>query len=239
MFKADAATAQRFRDHLFPGLEQLLEALPNSPPPGSDAEVYASAHGFYCRIARTSQAALHLIDIGLTDESAPLRRALIEHVLQLAWIIEEGEVAVRAHVRAHQARMASVQRLLDDRWSIPAEAFDRLLTLDVPSDGKDHLVQFGQLVKRYGAVSDDLLAAWLTDTGASHPSHTTYAAYWDRGRGLVTKVAPRDRNDVHAVGYLWWLGACQIDQLTGWGAQLAGIGERVGLPVVYLRREQA
>lgn len=239
-FKADEATAALLREHLFPGLTRLLDELPSVPPPALDPEVYACAHGFFCRIARTSQAALHLIDLGLSDESAPLRRALMEHVLQLAWVIEDGAPAVRAHVRARQARMNSIRALLDDRWSIPSEVFDRLLAFDVPSEGQDHMVHFGQLVKRYGTqLSNDLLAAWLTDTGSSHPSHSTYSAYWDATSGLVTSVPARERNDVHAVGFLWWLGACQMDQVMRWGDRLNEIGKQVGLPVVYLRCEEA
>ncbi len=61
-----------------------------------DDTAYAVAHGFYCRVARTAQAALSLVDIGFGSEAAPLRRSVLEHVLALAWVIDEGAAAVAA-----------------------------------------------------------------------------------------------------------------------------------------------
>ena len=106
--------------------------------------------------------------------------------------------------------------------------------MDVPSQGQDHLNKFGQLVKRY-EVSDDLMIAWLSDTGDSHPSHMTASAYWhDGGRRLATTVEDRVRTDVHGIAFVWWLAACQMDRLVGWGERLIAVGAPAGLPMARL-----
>jgi hypothetical protein len=238
-FRADEATEQLLRSAVFPGLTALTVALPQLPPDEVDDDTaYAVAHGFYCRAARTAQAALSLVDTGFGSEAAPLRRALLEHVLALAWVIDEGPAAVAALTRAHQGRMAGIKKLMDGRWSFTDEDFEMLLSADVPSQGQDHLVAFRHLVDRYD-VSDDLLIAWLSDTGESHPSFLTARAYWHDG-GSRLDVVPDDapRNDVHAIGFLWWLAACEMDHLLGWGDALAALGGPAGLPVVRVGRQQ-
>lgn len=236
-FRADEATEQLLRVAVFPGLTQLTAALPQSPPNGvADETAYAIAHGFYCRVARTAQAALLLVDAGFASEAAPLRRSMLEHVLALTWVIDDGRAADASFTRAHQARMASVQKLMDGRWSITDEDFERLLSLDVPSQGQDHFVAFGQLVKQY-KVSDDLLIAWLADTGESHPTFVTARAYWhDEGHRLDVVPVGGSRTDVHAIGLLWWLAACALDRLVGWGDALRDIGAPAGLPVLRLEK---
>lgn len=238
-FRADEATEHLLRSVVFPRLTELSSALPQAPPDEvDDVTAYAVAHGFYCRVARTARAALSLVDAGFGSEGAPLRRALLEHVLALAWVIDEGSAAVTALTRAHQARMKSIKELMDGRWSLKDEDFEGLLAADVPSQGQDHLAKFGQLVQLYD-VSNDLLIAWLSDTGESHPSFLTARAYWHDG-GSRLDVVPDDqaRNDVRAIGFLWWLGACEMDRLTGWGKALAAVGAPAGLPVVRVERKK-
>lgn len=236
VFKGDAATERVLRDVVLPGLEGLLATLPAAPGDGTDAQVWAHAHGFFCRAARTCQAILALVDAGRGAESAPLRRAALEHALALAWVIDEGEAAIAALARAHQNRMRSIRDLLDDRWDVKAAEFERLLGFEVESQGQDHLVGFGNLVKRYD-LSEDLLIAWLTDTGESHPSYLTARAYWhDGGTRLGTEGEDRPGTDVHGLAFVWWLAACQMDRLVGWGERLSEIGRPAGLPVVLLKR---
>ncbi len=65
--------------------------------------------------------------------------------------------------------MGTIKKLMDGRWSLTDEDFEKLLSADVPSQGQDHLVAFRHVADRYDA-SDDLLIAWLPDTGESPPS---------------------------------------------------------------------
>lgn len=239
-FKADQATEDRLRSTVLPGLTALFESLPAVPPRGTqDDNVYATAHGFYCRVARTAQAALWLADDGFGSEGAPLRRAMVEHVLALAWVIDQGEAALAALTRAHQARMRSIRDLADGTWAaLKDEDFESLLDREVPSKGQDHLVTFGQLAKTYD-VSKDLLIAWLSDTGESHPSYLTARAYWhDEGSRLGIEPEERVTSDVHAIVSLWWLATCEMDALVGWGERLAPVGAAAGLPVLRLPRKQ-
>lgn len=238
-FKADRATEERLRAAVLPDLTALFESLPSVPPPGTrDDNVYATAHGFYCRVARTAQAALLLTDNGFGSEAVPLRRALVEHLLALTWVIDQGDAAVAALTRAHQARMRRIKDLMDGTWALRDEDFEVLLSHEVPSKGHDHLVSFGQLVKTY-EVSNDLLIAWLADTGESHPSYLTARAYWhDSGSRLGTEPEDRVTSDVHAIAFVWWLATCEIDVLVGWGHRLVSVGAAAGLPVLRLDRKQ-
>jgi hypothetical protein len=239
-FRADQETERRLREGLLPALDTLLEELPSHPPKGVDENVYAVAHGLYCRIARTCQATLLLVDAGLGSEAAPLRRSALEHALTLAWVVDEGRPATDVLLRAHQARMRSVKQKLDDRWSVKPEDFEKLLSVEVPSAGRDHLVSFGNLAKQFDA-SNDLLAAWLADTGESHPSHMTASAYWHSDSSgqmsLSTTVRERAANDVHVLSFVWWLGTGEMEPLAGWSDErLRQIGSVGGLPVTRLPR---
>lgn len=234
-FAVDAATEARLRGSVLPALAALLDALPATPPAGADIQAYAIAHGFYCRLARTCQGSLLLIDAGLGSEAAPLQRAALEHVLALAWVIDEGPAAAAALLRAQQHRMGKTKTAIADRWDIQPEEFDRLLSLDVPSQSQDHLVSFGHLCRLYD-LADDLLAAWLTDTGGSHPSLSTANPYWHDGSRRLSTHADLGHAGVHETAWLWWLGSCEMDRLVNWGTRLATIGEPAGLPVVRLDR---
>lgn len=237
-FKADARTRAVLLKSVLPALTALTDALPDVPPAGVDVDdsAYAYAHGFYCRVARTCEAVLLLIDAGLTSEATPLRRAALEHALALAWVIDEPASAPAALMRVHQNRMRSIEKLIDSSWDLTSADFAKLFELDVENTGQDHLAQYGQLIKRY-QDADGLLAAWLTETGDSHPSHTTAAAYWRTG-SLSTTAAPKAASDVQVVAFIWWVAACQMSRLLGWDAQLTAIGEPVGLGIVQLPKGQ-
>lgn len=234
-FAVDEATEQRLRESVLPALAALLDTLPAVPPTGADTQAYAIAHGFYCRIARTCQGSLLLIDAGLNSEAAPLQRAALEHVLALAWVIDEGSAAAAALMRAQQHRMNKIKAAIADRWDIRPEEFDSLLGLDVPTQNQDHLVSFSQLCQQYD-VADDLLAAWLTDTGGSHPSISTANPYWHDSSRRLSTYADLKHAGVHETAWLWWLGSCEMDRLVDWGARLTAIGEPAGLSVVRLDR---
>lgn len=242
-FRSDAQTEARLRAQVFPELAELTASLPAQPPPAatSDQErnVYAVAHGLYCRVARTAQAALLLVDAGYGSEVAPLRRSLLEHAVAIAWVRDEGSAAVDSLTRVHKNRMKSIRDLMSDRWNLTAENFAKLLEFEVPNQGQDHLTKFGQLVQRY-EIRDDLLIAWLADTGMSHPSFLTARAYWhDGGTRLAITPDPEEPNDVSAIGFLWWLAASQFESFTEWGDRLAEVGRPVGLPPLRLTRESS
>lgn len=176
-----------------------------------------------------------MADAGLASEAAPLQRAALEHVLALSWVIDDGPAAAAALMRAQQYRLRRIKAAIADRWDIRPEEFDQLLSLEVQSRSQDHLVNFAQLCRTYD-LSDDLFAAWLTDTGGSHPSISTANPYWHDGSRRLSVHADLRHADVHEIAWLWWLGSCQMDRLVSWGPRLASIGEAAGLPVVRLDR---
>lgn len=233
-FGVDGPTEARVREKVLPGLARLLESLPEEPPTGADPDVYGVAHGFYCRVGRTCEAALLLMEAGRASEAAPLRRAAFEHALSLTWLLKEGPPAVAALTRAHQGRMRSIRDLLDESWTVGAPDFEALLALEVPSGGQDHLVRITEVIKKYG-LPKSLLVAWLADSGESHPSYLTARAYWhNAGTRLLTYAEERPRNDVFALAFVWWLASCEMDSVAGWGHSLVELGAGVGLPVMRL-----
>ncbi len=233
-FKADERTRAVLLGSVLPALVALTDELPDVPPEGMDDNAYAYAHGFYCRVARTCEAALLLIEAGLGSEATPLRRAALEHALALAWVIDEPDAAPPALVRAHQSRMRSIEALIDGRWDVTSADFAKLFETEVANKGQDHLVKYGQLIQTY-EDSKDLLAAWLTDTGDSHPSHTTASAYWREG-SLGTTATPKAISDVQVVAFVWWVAVCQMSRLLQWDKRLTAIGEPAGLGLVQLNK---
>ena len=240
-FAQNAETEARLRAGVIPSLVALLESLPDTPPDDAeDYTAYGVAHGFYCRIARTAQAALQLVDAGYGREAAPLRRALWEHALALTWVVDEGKAASDSLTRVHQNRMEWIKSLVVGKSNLTADLFDPLLTFEVDSHGQDHLAQFGQLVQRY-QFGDDLLTPWLVDTGSSHPSFSTARDYWHDDATRLATVPETDvtiSNDVCAIFVPWWIGSCAMDRLTGWGDELASIGKVVGLPIMLIEKKK-
>jgi hypothetical protein len=237
-FTSDETTRRKLLDDVFPRLLTLLDDLPPEPQSGVNYNGYAVAHGFYCRVVRTCQAALLLTEADLGSEAGPLRRAALEHALALAWVIDEPDAAPASLLRAHQARLASIKKLISGTWdTISDDDVAKLLDLDIATHGQDHLVYYGHLAKLY-ADENGLMIAWLTETGESHPSHTTASTYWrDNPRSLATTASNNTASDVHQVGFIWWLASCQMDRLAGWGERLAAIGRPAGLGVIELRKK--
>jgi hypothetical protein len=235
-FANDEATRPKLLDDVFPRLLALLDDLPPEPPPGVNDNGYAVAHGFYCRVARTCQAALLLTEAGLGSEAAPLHRAALEHALAMAWVIDEPDAAPASLLRAHQARLASIKKLINGTWdTISDDDFAKILDLDVATHGQDHLVGYGQLAKTY-ADENGLMIAWLAETGESHPTHSTASAYWRDNPPSLATTASNTGADVHQIGFIWWLASCQMDRLTGWGERLAAIGRPAGLGIIELTK---
>jgi hypothetical protein len=54
---------------------------------------------------------------------------------------------------------------------------------------------------------------------------------------LATTASDNSDADVHQIGIIWWLAACQMDRLTGWGERLASIGRPVGLGIIELTKK--
>jgi hypothetical protein len=81
--------------------------------------------------------------------------------------------------------------------------------------------------------SSDLLIAWLSDTGESHPSYLTASAYWHaEGTRLATTPEGRARTDLQAIGLLWWIASCEMSRVIAWENTLREIGGRAGLQIM-------
>ncbi len=245
---ASEAGERWLREIVFPGLTDLQQALPDQVPDGIyDAASYAVAHGLFCWTADSCRAAVALVDAGFPTQAAPLLRSAMEHVMVLGGAVDDGPAAVGALLRAHRYRMAQAKALVGDGWgSVLPEHFDAVLADEWPEgmpEGSeirddDRFLPFQHAATRY-ELSASLRLAWQTDSGLSHPSQVTASSYWrptPRGDRLATAARATGRPTVASAGLLWWMAACEMERLTGWGNRLAVLGEPLGLTVEPLPR---
>ncbi|MGZ5393483.1 MAG: DUF5677 domain-containing protein, partial [Mycobacterium sp.] len=77
-----------------PILDELLDLYPTMPTlrlRKSHRRASHLAHGWYQRVRRSSEAVIGLNNLGYGPEAAPIRRTIIEHVVVLKWLADEGD----------------------------------------------------------------------------------------------------------------------------------------------------
>jgi hypothetical protein len=167
----------------------------------SHDQVLPLAHGWFTRVRRTCDAVLLMQRSGLATESFPLRRAALEHTLALRWVAEVGnevlDVVVRAHAHGSTKRQ---QAQAAAGWPSATQAVWNDIVEDAAratgNVGESHiLTNLTARVEKYGSPND--LAAWLIETGRSHPGWFTAEPYWDKERGaeLLVPVSNGSRLD--------------------------------------------
>lgn len=196
------------------------------------------AHGWYMRAHRTAEAIVLLRELGYAHEAWPLRRALLEHAVNLKWLAADGErvadLVRRAGAHSAKKRRASV---IEAGWSSADLAiFDEVIAdLDATDEHRqlDYLQAFARRVKAYGTPAD--YAGYLIDTAHSHPSWETAAPYIrDDGEGAVALLndppESSDPNDAGQCAIHLWQGLVAINSMMEtpvWSAQLNQLGARI------------
>ncbi|MGZ5365668.1 MAG: DUF5677 domain-containing protein [Mycobacterium sp.] len=77
-----------------PILDELLDLYPTMPTlrlRKSRRRASHLTHGWYQRVRRSSEAVIGLNNLGYGPEAAPIRRTIIEHVVVLKWLADEGD----------------------------------------------------------------------------------------------------------------------------------------------------
>ncbi|MFB7745405.1 DUF5677 domain-containing protein [Streptomyces sp. NPDC056132] len=160
----------------------------------SHAEVGHVAHGWYMRCHRGVLAVLALEAEGLQVEAAPIRRSVVEHVVALKWLAEQGAVVAdilrRGAARDADRRKAAVKAA---NWtSVDMALFDAVIHDAQGLDPQyDTLLSFKHRCDRFGTPHD--WTTYLNETAQSHPSWESALPYLDitSGRPMArTTPAP-------------------------------------------------
>jgi hypothetical protein len=144
----------------------------------SHRRVIQVAHGWYLRCHRGVEAISILDDNGHSEEAAPIRRSVIEHVIGLKWLAKEGNAA-QAPIRrgaSHGAEnlLAAVHAA---NWtSVDLSTFPEVIAdKDALDPGSDHLLRFKHRCEKYGIPGD--WTQYLAETGRSHACWESASPY--------------------------------------------------------------
>jgi hypothetical protein len=140
------------------------------------------AHGWYVRCNRTATAIMLLETRRLEHEAAPLRRALIEHAVGLAWLEQATEDAVNSLLRGYQSiNLKKLREVLEKVSPEQGAAFNGIIDIEVAASSEDQYLAFRKLCERFGV--DRIYGEWLRNTALSHATYASAVAYIDGSNG--------------------------------------------------------
>jgi hypothetical protein len=149
------------------------------------------ANRWYLRCHSGVQAILALERNGYSEEAAPIRRSIIEHVLALKWLAVEGNAVVDPLAGGHaydvKKRIDAVSAVgwesvdLDDMQEIINEIEGR--PRDASMDGQ---LQFTERAKTYGDGHE--MPGYLAELGKTHPCYESAVAYCDISSGTLRLI---------------------------------------------------
>ena len=160
-------------------------------------------HGWYLRVSRSVDALLTLEEVSLTEEAAPIRRCIIEHVLGLKWIAARGNEVVdtiaRGHRRDADLRLKALQAA---NWtSVDLASMQQIIDeLDqLQNDARnDYLLNFASRRTEFGDEHD--LPGYLAETALTHPTYQSAINYFDVSSGSP-KALPGPRLSIPSVPF--------------------------------------
>lgn len=188
---------------LLPRMRSLYPDAPSMKLGDEHRQVGHVAHGWFMRVQRGIEALMLLDEQGFGAEAAPMRRSIIEHVVGLRWLAQEGD-AVRDALINGAARQADARRksLQAAGWSqLDWATFDAVIA---DSDGRDtsrnNEFWFTQRCEKAGDPQD--LAIWNMETAQSHPCWQSAAGYieWDPVTSTMT-LQGHAESGVHAASF--------------------------------------
>ena len=167
---------------LLPEMLGLYEALfENARPLRPTAECRRDAHvihAWFLRCQRGIGAVLLLDEAGFLVESAPIRRSVLEHVIALAWMVENPETGLKVMIRAGSGAANKRKESIEKAgWTaVDLDAFDAVIAEGQDIDATmDYQAHFRQRCEMVGTPHD--WAAYLIETAQSHPSRESAVPY--------------------------------------------------------------
>jgi hypothetical protein len=231
---------------LLPALTGLYATLPGLTLRKSHRQITHVAHGWYMRCHRGIEAVLQLEETGFQEEAAPIRRSILEHVVALKWLAEQGSVVADILKRgaAHDAAKRK-ESVVHANWtSVDLGLFDAVIADQDGTDPQsDNLLSFKHRCDRFGTPHD--WTTYLMETARSHPCWESAVPYLDVSSGktlALDQPEPEPRTDqagfcvIHLFEALVALN--QMIATSPLTPQLAQLDRQIRLIAVRQRREQ-
>ncbi|MDQ1734131.1 MAG: hypothetical protein QOH56_382 [Pseudonocardiales bacterium] len=169
---------------LLPILLGLYPSLPGLTLQESHRPITHVAHGWYMRCHRGVQAVFQLEETGFQEEASPIRRSILEHVVALKWLAEQGGVVADILKRgaAHDAAKRKVALVAANWTAVDLGLFDAVIADQDGTDPQyDNLLHFKQRCDRFGTPHD--WTTYLVETARSHPCWESAVPYMDVSTG--------------------------------------------------------
>jgi hypothetical protein len=227
-------------------VRQLLKVYPGaSPLQAKDSHLQVShvAHGWYMRCHRGVEAVLRLEEAGLQEEAGPIRRAVIEHVVALKYLAQDGNAVSTVLRRGASHETAKRKEALQSaNWtSVDLADFDNVIADGAGLDARqDTLLHFKHRCDEYGTPHD--WATYLNEVARCHPSWESAVPYIDlTGASVRVRSTPKwqiDQAGFCAIHLFEALAAYQevfVD--APFDAMLSPLESRLKSLVVRQRRE--
>jgi Family of unknown function (DUF5677) len=170
------------------------------------------AHGWYVRCHRGIESILILDREGYAVEAAPIRRAVIEHVVALKWLAAEGDVIIDTVARGHAEDTRKRNEALSAAaWrSVDAAGLAHIIR-DIDPDSRDKandfLLHFAQRCAKYADVHT--VPGYLAECGQTHPGYESAVAYVELPEGSLLWTPKNE---------IWQVPFCTTELLHALGA---------------------
>lgn len=141
------------------------------------------AHGWYQRTHRSCEAVIGLDRLGYSPEAAPIRRTIIEHVVALKWLADEGDNILDAMALEHAHRAERIAKATQAaNWTSVDQADIRAVIDEIDVDSRDQTMKE---FTRFTAQNRDpgVLAAYLAEVGRTHATYQSAVDYYDGESG--------------------------------------------------------
>lgn len=206
--------AKQDNERAYQGLEdlaRLAEGAADAAPKEGDRRPFYVAWGLLAAAHRQAAAIVLLHRHGLGHDTAPNRRALIEHMAQIWWLAEDGPDAVDAMNRALQYSQQRLRDAADEAgMKYDATIADTVKATELPPSKAETYNSFKPLMQRIGPP---FLAIWIGETQLAHPTLTAAQRFFTESDEAISLLdvpsypeglpTPQDRAPYIALVLLW------------------------------------
>jgi ribulose bisphosphate carboxylase small subunit len=138
------------------------------------------AHGWYMRCLRGCEALLILDEVGYSEEAAPLRRSVIEHVTALKWLASEGNQINDTLARGHSIQTEYIRKIVEEaKWtSVDLVQLDEIISeinTEACSKGNDQYLHHKQRTIAFDDVHS--FVGSVAESAKSHPTYESAMSY--------------------------------------------------------------
>jgi hypothetical protein len=138
------------------------------------------AHGWYMRCLRSCEALMLLDEAGHSEEAAPIRRSVIEHVTALKWLASEGNNIVDTLARGHAEHAEHIRKVIvQANWtSIDLDYLNEVI-LEIDKENRikenDQFLHHMQRTTKFDDVHS--LPGYVAESAKTHPTYESAMSY--------------------------------------------------------------